>query len=243
PGVWTKFSEFLQTELPELPRAVVPDAAASLRSVPKDLAEFRRIREERRARCLAPSYAALTPTAIAHAASPLPGWEATGRGMSWGRVIHQLLEGLMRNPSLDVRAYATNLLAEEERPATDLDEVVTVVEGVRLSALWRRALSARRQLVEVPFALEIDSSEIGRMDGPARTVLQGAIDLAFEEDSGWFIVDYKSDTISDNLEEIVAFYSRQIELYRNYWEKLTGKPTRAGLYFVSTGQEVWPEIV
>jgi ATP-dependent helicase/nuclease subunit A len=240
PGTWSKLSKFLQTDLPELPRSPVPDAAASLRTVARDVAAFRGIREDRRARCLEPSYATVTATAIAHASAPLPGWELTGRGMSWGRVIHRLLEGLMRSPSLDVRAYARNLLAEEERPATDLEEVVAVVEGVRSSALWRRALSARRQLVEVPFAVEVESSEIGKTAGPARTLLQGAIDLAFEEDSGWFIVDYKSDTIVDNLDELVAYYLPQIELYRSYWEKLTGRPTKAGLYFVSTGQEVWP---
>jgi len=160
--------------------------------------------------------------------------------MSWGRVLHRLLEALMKNASVDVRAYAANLLAEEERPATDLDEVVRVVEGVRSSSLWRRALAAHRQLVEVPFALEVDSSELGLPSDPPETLLQGAIDLAFEEESGWVLVDYKSDTIAGNLEELVAFYSPQIEMYRRYWETLTGRPTEAGLYFVSTGQEVWP---
>jgi ATP-dependent helicase/nuclease subunit A len=95
--------------------------------------------------------------------------------------------------------------------------------------------------VEVPFALHVDSAEIRAAEGPARTLLQGAIDLAFEEDTGWVLVDYKSDTIAGNLEELVAFYSPQIELYRRYWEKLTGRPTAAGLYFVDTGEEVWPD--
>jgi len=138
-----------------------------------------------------------------------------------------------------VRAYAANLLAEEERPTTDLEEVMQVVEGVRSSTLWRRALAARQQLVEVPFALEVDSSEIGVPAGPTRTLLQGAIDLAFEEESGWTLVDYKSDTIAGNLDELVDFYSPQIELYRRYWERLTGRSTKAGLFFVQTGEEWW----
>ena len=162
--------------------------------------------------------------------------------MSWGRVLHRLLEALMKNGSLDVRGYATNLLKDEERPTTDLDEVVRVAEGVRSSALWSRALRARRTLAEVPFAMEVDSAGIGRPGGPARTLLQGAIDLAFEEESGWVLVDYKSDTIAGNLDELVAFYRPQIDLYRRYWAELTGRPTAAGLYFVSTGQEVWPPL-
>ena len=55
------------------------------------------------------------------------------------------------------------------------------------------------------------------------------------------IVDYKSDTIAGNRDDLVAFYAPQIAHYRRYWQKLTGRPTRAGLFFVATGQEVWLE--
>ncbi len=241
-STWTKLGPFLTRDLSDVPRAPLAEPFPSLRTAPKELAEYRRRREERRARALSPGYTVVPVTSLAHDVSSLPPREKTGRGMSWGRVLHRLLEALMKNGSLDVRAYAVNLLAEEERPAADLDEVLRVVEGVRSSALWRRALSARRQLVEVPFALEVDPSEVGSAEGPAQTILQGAIDLAFEEESGWFLVDYKSDTISGNLEALVDFYSRQIALYRRYWEKLTGRPTKAGLFFVSIDQEVWPDL-
>jgi len=236
---WAKLVPFLTRTLPEIPRAVVAETSATLRTVSKELGEYRRRRQECGGRVLSPSYAVAPVTRLAHAASALPHWGTTGRGMSWGRVLHRLLEALMKNASLDVRAYAANLLAEEERPTTDLEEVMQVVEGVRSSTLWRRALAARQQLVEVPFALEVDSSEIGVPAGPTRTLLQGAIDLAFEEESGWTLVDYKSDTIAGNLDELVDFYSPQIELYRRYWERLTGRSTKAGLFFVQTGEEWW----
>jgi len=102
------------------------------------------------------------------------------------------------------------------------------------------AARSRRRAASHRGSLRPDGADLGIAGGPAETVLQGAIDLAFEEDCGWVLVDYKSDTIVDNLDELVAYYSPQIELYRSYWEKLTGRPTKAGLYFVSTGQEVWP---
>jgi len=161
--------------------------------------------------------------------------------MSWGRVIHRLLEGAMKDPSLDLPLYAANLLAEEGRPAADRDAAVELARAVIASPLWRRALSAKRRFTEVPFALTSPSRELGLTEGPAETLLQGVIDLAFEEESGWTIVDYKSDTIAQNLAELVSFYSPQIELYRRYWEKLTGRSTKAGLFFVQTGDEVWPE--
>ena len=100
-------------------------------------------------------------TAVAHAGEERPFRERTGRGMSWGSAVHRLLEALMRDASLDLRAYAANVLAEEERPADDLDEIVRLVEAVRASPLWKRALAAKSRIVEVPFALTVPSAELG----------------------------------------------------------------------------------
>jgi ATP-dependent helicase/nuclease subunit A len=157
-----------------------------------------------------------------------------------GSALHRLLEAAMRDPSLDVRAYAANVLAEEDRPPGDLEEAVATVEGVRRSALWKRALASKQCLVEVPFALSISSSELGLpADGPAETLLSGAIDLVFHEKDGWVLVDYKSDTVAGNFDALVRFYSPQIEHYRRVWRDLTGEPTRAGLFFLDGGREVW----
>jgi ATP-dependent helicase/nuclease subunit A len=93
----------------------------------------------------------------------------------------------------------------------------------------------------VPFALKVESSELGFEEGPAQSVLQGAIDLAFEEKDGWVLVDYKSDAVSSNRDDLVRFYAPQVALYRRYWERLTGRPARAGLSFLSTGEVVWLE--
>jgi ATP-dependent helicase/nuclease subunit A len=52
----------------------------------------------------------------------------------------------------------------------------------------------------------------------------GIIDLAFEEDDGWVIVDWKTDDVSD--EAVLAarreLYQRQVDLYAEAWESLTG---------------------
>jgi ATP-dependent helicase/nuclease subunit A len=159
--------------------------------------------------------------------------------MSWGRVLHGALEAAMREPGLDLRVHAANLLAAEERAAGEVDEVVRVVEAVRASPLWARALAARRRLAEVPFALPVARADAGWPDGPNPMVLQGVIDLVFEEDDAWILVDYKSDTVTDaNRAALAAFYEPQIAMYRRYWEQLSGKPTRAGLLFVATGELV-----
>jgi ATP-dependent helicase/nuclease subunit A len=238
---WARLAAATSRLLPDLPSRPVTTALLPAPDLSGELAAFRERAASRRESGARPSYRIEPVTKLVHdSEAAVPFRARTGRGMSWGRVIHRLLEGAMKDPAIDLRLYARNVLADEERAAFEVDEAVRLVEAVRASPLWRRALAAQRRLAEVPFALTAKSADIGIRTGPAETVLQGAIDLAFEEDSGWVLVDYKSDTVAENLEELTAFYTPQIELYRRYWERLTGRPTKAGLYFVSTGQEVWP---
>jgi len=239
-GPWAALAPLLPSELPR-PAGVGASPGAPAFALPEDLAASRARRAARKDFSARHSYAVSTVTHVAHT-GPRPTWERTGRGMSWGRVLHRLLEGLMRDGKLDVDAYAANLLAEEERSPSDLEELVRTVEAVRGSDLWKRAAAAPRRLVEVPFALMVPREDLGLAEGPAETLLQGAIDLVFEENGAWSLVDYKSDTVGGKLKELVAFYTPQIAIYRRYWERLTGAPTRAGLFFADGGREVWPSI-
>jgi ATP-dependent helicase/nuclease subunit A len=241
-GVWQRLAPWLKAHLPETGPPAAPPPPPPLRDIPRDLAAFEELRRKRQVSAKVPSYGVTSVTRIAHPlsdGSPVPFAEGSSGGMSWGRVLHRLLDALMRDEALDVRAYAANLLAEEERPAEDLDEAVRVVEAVRASPLWVRALAAKRRLVEVPFAIKVRSDELGIADGPPETLLQGAIDLLFEEEDGWVIVDYKSDTVTDNLEALTRFYRPQLAHYKRYWEELTRRPAKAALYFIQPDRLEW----
>jgi ATP-dependent helicase/nuclease subunit A len=241
-GTWAAFAPFVKEELPEGSARPVAAGRAPLTAADfeRELSTSRRDRAGRLARAAEPSYATLSVTALSHADSERPAWERTGKGMAWGRVLHRLLEAVMSDPTLPVETVAANLLADEARRPEDLEEAVRVVAGVRASPLWRRALAAQKRLVEVPFAIRVPGAEIAAGVGNGDTLLQGAIDLVFEEEERWVVVDYKSDIVSkENRQSLVDFYRPQVEHYRKYWEKLTGKKTIAGLYFIHTGEEVW----
>ena len=66
---------------------------------------------------------------------------------------------------------------------------------------------------ESPFVLQLE-------DG--RT-LEGAVDLAYLEDGGWVIVDFKTDL---DLEDHRDKYCRQVAWYQLALEQLTGLPAR-----------------
>jgi ATP-dependent helicase/nuclease subunit A len=236
-GPWSALAPCLTDDFPDA-AALAPGAPAPpLESLAGELAAFRTEASGRRVSASRPTYAVASVTDVAHAAGEKPVWESTGRGLPWGRVLHAALEAAMRDPKLDLRLHAANLLAAEERAAAEVDEVMRVVEAARGSPLWARALAAERRLVEVPFALPVDRKEAGLDVGPGPTVLQGVIDLVFEEEDGWVLIDYKSDTVTAaNRGAVEAFYAPQIAHYRRYWQRLTGRPTRAGLLFLATGE-------
>ena len=98
----------------------------------------------------------------------------------------------------------TNVLEVEERDPAEKEEALRLVRGVMGSPLWERMRKSRRRLAEVPFT-------VSELDAHGReTVTSGVIDLAFEEDEGWVIVDYKTDAVPDpqRLAELTEFYSQ-----------------------------------
>jgi ATP-dependent helicase/nuclease subunit A len=217
-GPWCALEPFLGGDLPRSAPAAIA-VPPPLPGISADLEAAAAARADRRAAAAGPTHGAVSVTALSHSATEKPAWESTGRGMSWGRVMHGVLEALMRDPKVDARAVAANLLAEEERPPAELEEIVRLA---------------------VPFAMDVPREELGLAEGPPRVVLQGAIDLVFEEDDGWVLVDYKSDAVTpQNRAGLVAFYARQVDTYRRYWRELTGRPTRAGIFFAQTGDTEW----
>lgn len=223
------------------------------------------------------------------------------RGYSWGSAVHGALAVATSEVSAEaLRAACRNLLIENQRPLDDhgepveLAELLELVEAVRASELWTRAMEADRFLAEIPFSVpdvepetEAQPEEMPRPDrsGPPkrqldlfgeamadgdsasdegeaadgggaadedgaagaggdgpRMVLEGVIDLAFREADGWVIADYKTDVGTDpHFGSREEAYRRQVDLYAQAWQSLTGEPVKERvLFFTSQGRiERW----
>ena len=199
----------------------------------KSFAEGKRQIAERISTSKQVSYRVETVTKVSKTPGEgLPFREDTGRGMSWGRIIHKMLEVLIREETIGLEIIAENLLKEEERPLSERDGVIAAVKAVTASELWKRMQKVEEALVEVPFSLKIEGEELPR-------IISGAIDLAFKEPEGWVIADFKTDKVDGNLESLGAYYRPQVEMYRDLWEKMSGEKVKeAGLYFVDAGKWV-----
>ena len=127
-----------------------------------------------------------------------------------------------------------------DNPGCVGDEIIVLVpDDLRPSGLERKILeslpSARHH--EVPFVTRI-TAEQSTTGLP--TMLRGVIDLAFEEQDGWGVVDYKTDAVTEGrLQSLVDHYQGQVATYASVWQAMLGKKVKeSGLYFTSYDQYV-----
>ena len=178
---------------------------------------------------------ALTATYVVETAKHLglkgtsrPRWEASGDyGYQWGSAVHELLEAAMKRTGLDQRASAIRLANEYKLGSERVDALLSTVQSVVQSAIWKRAQASSRCYSELPF-------ETSTRDGKGKlTIIRGVMDLVFEERNGWAIVDYKTDDIKESeVASAVAYYGGQLAKYAEQWKHMTGFIiNELGLYF------------
>ncbi|MCY3610952.1 MAG: UvrD-helicase domain-containing protein [Gemmatimonadetes bacterium] len=168
--------------------------------------------------------------------------DPTSGGYEWGSVVHDVLAAAGEGTRGEALAqYARGLLIEYERPVdaagepTELEALMALVEAVRGSDIWARAMASSERHSEVPFALS--RGEPNRPD-----VLEGVIDLVFKDGNRWVVADYKTDMGDDpDFEERSGRYRAQVDLYAECWEQLTEeKVGERVLVFTAQGRtESW----
>lgn len=134
-----------------------------------------------------------------------------------------------------VRAFLKRMteekrLTEEYGRAVKVKKLVTFLSseiGYRMWQACRRKSLNREQ----PFVLGIDARRLKESFPEGETVLiQGIIDVFFEEEDGIVLLDYKTDSIS-SMEELWNRYETQMDYYKEALEKLTGKPVKERILY------------
>jgi ATP-dependent exoDNAse (exonuclease V) beta subunit len=141
-------------------------------------------------------------------------------GARYGALVHAVLAIV----PLDAEAALIERIARSQARlagATE-EETVSAADAVRillghdLLGRARRAAQHGRCRRETPVAfLDADGS-----------LVEGQVDLAFEEDEGWQVVDFKTDR---DLARDIDAYREQIALYARALSGATGRPARGTL--------------
>ncbi len=174
--------------------------------------------------------------------------EDTGRitGAQRGTLYHSVLEWI--DPHEDIEAQLVRWEKEGLISAKEKDTInQNSIRGFLFSPLGRRyvkALDAGCAFREKQFIIGVPVREIWK-DHRIRpgsedelVMIQGIIDLYFEEDGGIILVDYKTDRVYDP-EQLRSMYREQLLLYRRALSMFTHLPVREmWIYSLAMGEAV-----
>lgn len=152
-----------------------------------------------------------------------------GRGMAFGSVVHRLIEFVGQGKTLEqVASYAKTIAQEEELDVKWIPDAEATIRALVESPIWQRGLNAKQKYHEFSFM-------VGKRDESKEHIfVKGIIDYLFEEEDGWVLVDFKTDSYEDEHEQsFIDYYRPQVMAYVREWEQTFGmKVKEAGLYFV-----------
>ncbi|WDV44427.1 helicase-exonuclease AddAB subunit AddA [Clostridiaceae bacterium M8S5] len=144
-----------------------------------------------------------------------------------GTIIHYVMQHLDINNvqdkdsiSAQIDAMITKeMITREEAQVINIKPILSFFN----SDIGKRMKKSSNILRETPFVMKKESTEIiGDLENcKDQLYVQGIIDCCFEEDSEFVLIDYKTDYVEDeNIEEIKNRYKKQIELYKEAFEKI-----------------------
>ena len=172
--------------------------------------------------------------------------EASVSGAVRGNAYHRVMELLDFEAILDYNASdkdvseAVHTFIEEEIRSKRLTEeyaqavqVRKIVKFLRSPLALRMWQAQRRGSLyrEQPFVLGLAAKELNEKFPEGELVLiQGIIDVYFEEDGEIVVADYKTDRVERG-QELVGKYKTQLDYYARALEELTGKRVKEKIIY------------
>lgn len=168
------------------------------------------------------------------------------KGASRGSAYHRVLELLDFTQDYDEAGLEQKVeeFCETGKITSEAAECIRVKDilGFLDSKSGRRmrvAAKNGRLYKEQPFVFGIDAGEIYPDTSTEEMVLiQGIIDVYFEEEDGIVVLDYKTDRVFSG-QELEDKYQEQLRLYARALEQITGKKVKEKIiYSFSLGKEI-----
>src|SRR5699024_2232115 len=159
--------------------------------------------------------------------------------------MHAVMQYLPFNHKLTKQEITKNINEMEEKSLILPEAVKTIdidaIERFFQTELASKMINSTNLEKEIPFMYTQNTSNIyqhWQSDTDEKVVVQGIIDCLFEYENEWYIVDYKTDVISDEfvtdetITELKERYMIQINLYQQAIESiLKRKVKKSYLYF------------
>ena len=159
-------------------------------------------------------------------------------GASKGSAYHKLLELLDFTKEYDIESLRRQI-QEKEQLGLMTKEMTDCIRGEEIlgflgSSAGHRMKKASQQgkcFVEQPFVLGMKSKELyPEIESDEWILVQGIIDVYFEEEDGLVVLDYKTDKVF-HAQDLVVRYRAQLEYYAQALERLTGKKVKEKIIY------------
>ena len=143
-------------------------------------------------------------------------------GKRFGTLVHALLASVSLSATAsevaELAALHAKLLAATDDEQTAARMIaVAVLRHPRMDEARAAQAAGRRVWREVPVSLRLD-------DGSGMPeMVDGQIDLAYETDAGWMVIDFKTDIEIATAQDA---YVRQVSIYLDAVTRATGQPAR-----------------
>ncbi len=165
-------------------------------------------------------------------------------GASRGSAYHKLLELLdfTREYGEEELKNAIRRLREEKKLSEEMAACIRTKDILgflhcRSGERMRRAACQSRLYKEQPFVLGVDAKEIYSGETSEEVILiQGIIDVYFEEGGELVVLDYKTDQVK-RAADLKEKYHAQLEYYAEALEQLLGKPVKEKIIYSFTLKE------
>ena len=168
-------------------------------------------------------------------------------GASRGSAYHKLLELLDFTLIYDEDSLKRTVdrFQEQGKLTREMAECIRpedILKFLRCSAGQRMSAAAARGRLhkEQPFVMGVDASEIYPDENSREMILvQGIIDVYFEEDDGLVVLDYKTDKVRAAA-ELKEKYHAQLDYYAEALSRLLQKPVKEKIIYSFTLREEIP---
>ncbi len=173
------------------------------------------------------------------------GISGTDRGSAYHKVMELLdLKAVERNLAEAEIKRQIDLFVQEERMTSqwrdgvDISKIMTFLE----SSLARRMMDANahgKLWREQPFVIGLTADRVSdECPSTEQVLIQGIIDVFFEEEGKIIVADYKTDMVNAP-EELIKRYQVQLDYYGEALERITGKEVvEKVIYSFSLGREI-----
>ena len=161
------------------------------------------------------------------------------RGTAYHRVL-ELLDFSKEYTAEEIQ-HEMKLFVKKGLMEAEMEACVDTADILRFldSSVGQRICSASSKGLywsEQPFVLGIDAKEIYGDVSEEFVLVQGIIDVYFEEDGQLVVLDYKTDKVTCE-KELTERYRAQLEYYAKALERLTGKKVKEKIIYSFTLQK------